>query len=109
MTGEELSSSDTTDGKITVVLGSPTAVMALNLFLVEKFRAHCVKPHRSLFFTHNTANPPSAALRRTARYVKICSSAQLQTLFLATVNTNNVSGSAEAQAPLQCCRRKVGW
>lgn len=24
--------------------------MALNLFLVEKFRAHCVKPHRSLFF-----------------------------------------------------------
>lgn len=28
--------------EITVVLGSPTAVMALNLFLVEKFQAHYV-------------------------------------------------------------------
>ena len=36
--------------KITVVLGSPAAVMALNLFLVEKFLARCVWPHRSLFF-----------------------------------------------------------
>lgn len=33
---------DSTRWKITVVVGSPAAVMALNLFLVEKFRAHYV-------------------------------------------------------------------
>lgn len=28
--------------------------MALNLFLVEKFQAHYVYPHRSLFFAEDT-------------------------------------------------------
>lgn len=42
MTGEEFARFATTQEKITVVVGSPTAVMALNLFLVEKFQAHYV-------------------------------------------------------------------
>lgn len=38
--------------------------MALNSFLVEKFRAHYVSRHRSLFFlSQETHNPPCAALR----------------------------------------------
>lgn len=40
--------------------------MALNLFLVEKFRAHYVWPHRSLFFAEDT----QPALRSSPRAIR---------------------------------------
>lgn len=86
----------TTQEKSRVVVGSPAAVMALDLFLVEKFQL--TRSIRTApFFSHKTPTPPSAPLRGTPTYQTTSSSAPLLILFMASVNMKNVSSSATAQ------------